>query len=652
MSEEKPFLTIEDIYKGTQKVRASGIITNLTDDAHIPMPSEWAEANRYMPPDITENYGQFNSMDVPHLVEPMNRMHPDDPATHITIMKSVQSAGTVSIAENAMGFFTRYKLGSIAFFTSSKNVGRIRSSSALDVLIDHGNLAQLLKPISSRMSRKTADTAMYKEFSGGVKWLISSYNSIGDMKSNTFNFLVCDEWDEAGAELADQGDVAGILEGRTMATRMYKMLYISTPSRMETSRIFRGFIEGDQRRFHIPCPHCGEPQILQLKFSGMKHGLTFGMMEDLELGTKVLDPSSIRYICISCQKEWYESQKLPQMRSDGAEWIETWKGSGYKPKSSNHRSYHVGGLISPFLPWQRMIQQFVNTKFGGDLLLFKDFTINYLGEPWARVETKASWETFRDSADEYTLGTVPAGGLRLYGGVDVQGDRLEIGVWAIGEDMEKWLVDYRVFYGDPADLGNECWVNMHNFGYFQRYNIEGVPCSIAKICVDMGFDPRERRQKDWESKGHTVLNFVSGRADLFYPVRGRGEGASRDVVKVARVHGQAVLHRWDIFTPVIKEIMMNAITHPERAGTIHFPKYHLVEGNQFPLPDSMFKQFLSEQYREVKPGLMGWAKIHERNEVWDTAIYAVAGAYIDGVQSWDSIVWDIYRQELNSLANS
>jgi len=44
------------------------------------------------------------------------------------------------------------------------------------------------------------------------------------------------------------------------------------------------------------------------------------------------------------------------------------------------------------------------------------------------------------------LSTVPEGWLRIYGGVDVQGNRLELAVWAVGAGMEKWLstIEYGV----------------------------------------------------------------------------------------------------------------------------------------------------------------------------------------------------------------
>ena len=159
------------------------------------------------------------------------------------------------------------------------------------------------------------------------------------------------------------------------------MLFISTPSRMETSRIYKSFIEGDQRHYFVPCPICGEMQILVLKGAGKEHGLTFGMKKETRTSARVLDPKSVRYICEFCHGEFTEANKQDMLLK--GKWIPTWQKTEHKPKSLNHKSYNNQGLISPFLAWERICQQFVNTEFGKNLMLFKDFTINYMGRPWA-----------------------------------------------------------------------------------------------------------------------------------------------------------------------------------------------------------------------------------------------------------------------------
>lgn len=650
------FLEIPEFLTSYQIINLSQInyfehcLDDLTDDSFIPLPSEWAQDNRYLPSSVSENYGKWNRRKVKHIADILDEVHPDRIATHIAVLKSVQSGLTVSLGENAMGFFTKYRLGSVAFFTSTKNVGKARSSSALDIMIDNSGLDDLIKPASNRTNRKSADTAFAKEFSGGIRWQLSSYNSIADMKSNTFNLLVCDEWDEAKDELKGQGDIAGIIEGRTMGVRMFKILYISTSSEMETSRIYKAFIEGDQQKYFIPCPHCGGMQHLKMKFKGDQDGLTFEMRINKRTGAKELDPMTVRYTCKHCDEDFFEFHKNKAIE-DG-EWRPTWQESPYVPKSPKHRSYHIPGLLSPFLSWNRICQQFINTNFGQDLLKYKDFVINYLGEPWARIESSASWEDLKNRADEYTLGEVPEGGLMLFGGCDVQGDRLELAIVAVGAGMEKWVVDYQIFYGNPAEIKDPSWDALHYFVYDQRYTVQGAKVGISLVAIDTGYNPAERREKDWEAKSHIVHDFVAHRTDRFMAVKGTGNMKNTsDLIKERSIPHGLLNKRYDIATPIIKEMLMMIIGETEGPNSIHFPKYRMYNNVRVSMQDEFFQQFLSERYQEIGAGKMGWKKIRARNEVWDVVIYAIAAMYFRNLQVWSDEVWEDYAMNLRNIAN-
>lgn len=623
------------------KSSAIAMLREVPTELHIPLVSECAEANRYLRPGVSEHFGRWKASSVPHLVEIMDRLHPDDPCTHVSVMKSVHSAVTVSVAENAMLLWIKHKIGSIAYFTSNQKIGKIRSSSAIDTMIDDSGIADLVKPMSRRVSQKRSDSATYKEFEGGIKLLIGSYKSIGDMKSNTFQLIIPDEWDEAPLEIADQGDTAGVLEGRTMSSRMYKILEISTPTRMETSRIYRSFLLGDQRRFFMPCPICGDPQELVLKKRDIDHGLTFSRMKDAKSGALILDPTSVRYICKHCKSELPESEKMGML---AAGW---WQPTA-SPSNPLRHSYHNPGLISPFLSWQRICQRFIDTRFGEDIMMFKDFTINYLGNPWAKVEMSKTWEAIRDRADDYCMGEVPNGGLILYAGVDVQGDRLEAAVWAFGKGMEKWLVDYQVFFGDPANINDVCWGNLNQYVYGKKFTIKGVPVGIIRAAVDCGWDPKERRVKDWDSKAHTVFQFVGLRQDKFIAVRGAGAmTGTGGVVRPVRIQGDHLLKvRHDISTHVIKELLMHAIDLTKGPRAIHFPANQEIDGVRAPVSEDLFRGFLSERYQEIKPGVMGWKKTYQRNEPWDTTVYAIAASYLDSVSAWTDEIWDAYAARL------
>ena len=98
---KNPQLTAEQIYKKNQKLKIKKILKLLPTNLTIPDFSDWATENRYYPPGISEYPGKHDPETSPHTNEILNRLHPDDPCTHISCMKSVQATLT-TMAESAM----------------------------------------------------------------------------------------------------------------------------------------------------------------------------------------------------------------------------------------------------------------------------------------------------------------------------------------------------------------------------------------------------------------------------------------------------------------------------------------------------------------------------------------------------------------------
>ncbi|RWK60906.1 MAG: hypothetical protein EOR78_26025 [Mesorhizobium sp.] len=60
-----------------------------------------------------------------------------------------------------------------------------------------------------------------------------------------------------------------------------------------------------------------------------------------------------------------------------------------------------------------------------------------------------------DRREQWQAGSVPAGGLFLTAGADIQKDRIEVDVWAWGRSLESWLIEHIVLDGGPGD--EACW---------------------------------------------------------------------------------------------------------------------------------------------------------------------------------------------------
>ena len=81
---------------------------------------------------------------------------------------------------------------------------------------------------------------------------------------------------------------------------------------------------------------------------------------------------------------------------------------------------------------------------------------------------------------------MPAGGLFLTAGADVQKDRIEVGVWAWGRGLENWPVDHIVIEGGPGDP--DCWQTLTNLLGRVWTHVSGQHLTIARLAIDTGYE--------------------------------------------------------------------------------------------------------------------------------------------------------------------
>ncbi|MCG7850923.1 MAG: phage terminase large subunit family protein [Methanosarcinaceae archaeon] len=597
--------------------------------AYIPLPSEWAADDRYLPAGTTEYPGKIDHSIAPHMVEIQDCFHPDSGIKCVTVMKSTQSLATTAI-ENVIGHAIKYKLHNILYIISSRNIAKIRSSAAIDVMIDHSGLVEYVKPISNRMKRKVADNTFYKEFSGGRRLMMTSYNSIGDAKSLSWDLIIMDELDEAPYELKGQGDPEKIFEGRGKTIRDLKIAKISTPTNAH-GRINVNFLQGDQRYFYCRCPLCGEVQILVLKAMGRDYGL-IAQSETIDKVEQIV-PDTIRYICEYCKKEIHEYQKGDMLQGG------IWKPTA-RPINIEYRSYQISNLMSPvmFYPWKQVMQEFCETEWGQKITKFKNFVIDVLGEPWESRSEKKSWKEVKDRAEKYKKGEIPEGGLVVTGGADVQKNRIELQLVAWGADMESWVFDYVTFFGETESKNNPVWIDFETFARSKRYKLKGITLPIALTGVDSGYNPKKETRDNDISIEHVVYEIVARNHTKMISCRGNDK-IKDTILKEERVKRMSPLkRRYDVAVDELKdEIYVKLDFAPDSVGRIHFTKE---------LGDEYFKGLLSEVYAELEPGKWGWKKIYERNEPLDTYILARAAAERLNLPTWSAQIWKEFEKRI------
>src|SRR5690606_12122158 len=154
-------------------------------------------------------------------------------------------------------------------------------------------------------------------------------------------------------------------------------------------------------------------------------------------------------------------------------------------------------------------------------------------------------DALRERAESYQELSVPAGGLMLTVGVDVQHDRLAIIVRAWGRGEESWLVYWGEIYAANSctDKADPVWDELDKFvfGVYQHELGFNLPVSAAS------FDSSDGQTND------AVYHDVRSR-------RGRG-------VKVMAIKGESNNLNREIVTPAKKIDVNSKTTKADRKST-------------------------------------------------------------------------------------
>ena len=129
-------------------------------------------------------------------------------------------------------------------------------------------------------SRDSGNTQLAKEFPGGILMITGANSAVG-LRSMPIRYLFLDEVDGYPHDVDGEGDPIQLAEKRTTTFSRRKIFMVSTPTVKDTSRIEREYLASDQRRYFVPCPHCGHMQWLKWSNIRWEHD----------------DPATAVYVC-------------------------------------------------------------------------------------------------------------------------------------------------------------------------------------------------------------------------------------------------------------------------------------------------------------------------------------------------------------------
>jgi phage terminase large subunit GpA-like protein len=577
--------------------------------------SEWADRHRVLSSRAAAEPGRYRTQRTPYMRDIMDALSPGNPAQRIVFMKGVQ-VGASEGGFNFIGFVIHQAPGPMLAVQPTVELAKRASRQRIDPLIEE--CPSLRDRVRPSRARDSGNTVLSKDFAGGILVLTGANSAVG-LRSIPARYLFLDEVDAYPASADEEGDPVTLAEARSLTfAHRRKIFLVSTPTIKGLSRIEREYEASDQRRFSLPCPHCGEFQWLKFERLRWDKGR----------------PETVAYLCEACEQGIAEHHKTAMLEAG------VWRATA--PSSDPLTvGFHLSALYSPigWLSWERIARAWEAAQ-GSDEAI-KAFRNTILGETWAESGEAPDWQRLYDRRDIWPNGAVPAGGLFLTAGADVQKDRIEVDVWAWGRGLESWLVDHIVIEGGPDKA--EAWADLEKLLGRTWPHVAGAHLGLARLAVDTGYEAAAvyawaRRAGFGQVAPVKGVEGFNRSAPVSGPTFVDATEGGKKVRKGARL--------WTVATATFKSetyryLRLERPTDEEReagarypAGTVHLPAWADAE---------WCKQLVAEQLVTVKTrrgfSKLEWQKVRERNEALDCRVYARAAAWIIGADRWAETKW-------------
>ncbi len=446
----------------------TGELRQRRSDVRPPEPlslSEWANKYAVLSKETSAQTGRFRSF---AYQDGMMDAITDPAVTQVSVMKSAR-VGYTKILDHVVGYYLAHDPSPILIVQPRVEDAEDYSKNEIaPMLRDTPVLAEICGDPKAKDSNQTI---LKKTFANGANLTLVGANSPGGFRRITCRIILFDEVDgypSGGAGVEGDQIALGIKRSETFWNR--KIALGSTPTVKGTSRIEKAYEESDQRRYYVPCPHCGEFQVLEWGGPETPYGIKWDKDEN---GEGI--PESAYYVCRHNGCVIHHNEKSGMVKR--GEWRAT------KP-FKGHAGFHIwaGYSLFPNAAWKYLVAEWLRVK--NDPLMRQTFINLVLGEPYEdRGEKALSEKRLLERCEVYTA-EVPDGVAVLTAGIDTQDGRFEIEVTGWGRNEESWSIAFDVIEGDLET--NEPWQRLDAYLKQVWRRADGRGFTIMAACMDSG----------------------------------------------------------------------------------------------------------------------------------------------------------------------
>lgn len=559
--------------------------------------SEWADSYRRLARANSAEPGQWRTSRVPFLRAIMDDMSDPD-VEEVVFRKSAQVGYTDGVIGNTIGYYIDHEPSPMMIVQPTIDDAEKWSKEKLAPMLEE---TPRLRSKVSLIGRDSSNTILSKRFPGGTLRAVGT-NSPRALRQSSARVILFDEIDAYPPSSGAEGDAITLGKKRAMTFGNRKYLEGSTPTMKGTSRIDALYEASDQRRYFVPCPHCG----------------TF---QTIEWRNVIWTPDLPETAHLACDSEQGGCGAVIEER-DKVRIVQAGEWRAGFPGRRVH-GYAISAFYSLFAGarWEYLVREFLDAK--GSQAKLQVWTNTVLGESFEEDGERVEVAGLAANLEQFTLrpgsvsGTeylVPLGAAVLTAAVDVQGDRLEYSVRGWGPARESWLVDTGIIPGDPGMDG--VWREADRILWHDWLSETGATMKVSVLFVDTGGHhsaqayafTKARRNRNWYAiKGSSVETAPL----LSRPTR---NNSAKAILYMIGTHAAK-----DLIFSLLKVRPPPHTSPPTAApGYQHLPDW---------LDTEHLEQLTSEKvitrYKLGRP-TRAWVKVRDRNEQLDLFVYELA----------------------------
>ncbi len=539
--------------------------------------SEWAENYRYLSQEASSEPGKWKGDKAPYQRGIMDAF--SDPKIEAVVIMSSAQVGKTEIINNIVGYHIHLDACPILLLQPTLEMAESWSKDRFAPMLRDTEVLHGL--VKDPRSRDSGNTLLHKRFPGGHVTMAGA-NSPASLASRPIRLVLCDEVDRYPASAGTEGDPVNLARKRSTNFWNRKLLLTSTPTIKGVSRIEAAYEQSDQRKYHVPCPSCDEYQVLKWARVQWDDG----------------KPDSAVYVCEHHGCIITDSDKQAMLLA--GQWI------AHAPFEGT-AGFHLSELYSPWVTFAQIAADFLKAKKLPETL--KTWVNTSLGETWEDEGEKIEADDLLKRKENWG-NEAPEDVLVVTAGVDVQGDRLECEVkgWGIGQ--ESWSLDYRIFYGDPAQVN--VWQELDSYLQSTIRSKTGTSLHISCACIDSGGHHTQAVYEFCKSRALRGIFAIKGSNQTAKPLVGRPSTGNRMRVRL-----------YPIGTDTAKEVLFSRLRITEPGpGYYHFPASRDKEYFLQLTAEKLVTKYTKGTARRE------WIKTRSRNEVLDCNVYALAALHI------------------------